>query len=242
MSSPGLASASAPPVSPPLPAAVLWDMDGTLVDTEGYWMDAETALVESFGGTWTHEQALTLVGSGLDRSGESLQDAGVRMAVPDIVAHLTRVVSERLATDGNPFRPGAVDLLRALRARGVRTALVTMSLRDMALTVAGQMGFDAFDLVVAGDDVTRPKPFPDPYLQACTTLGVDPADAVAIEDSPTGVRAAASAGVTTIGVPLMVPLDGAGADVLWPTLQGRTTDDLRAVHAARRTSRDEVSA
>ena len=162
MSSPGLASASAPPVSPPLPAAVLWDMDGTLVDTEGYWMDAETALVESFGGTWTHEQALTLVGSGLDRSGEILQDAGVRMAVPDIVAHLTRVVSERLATDGNPFRPGAVELLRALRAQGVRTALVTMSLRDMALTVAGQMGFDAFDLVVAGDDVTRPKPFPDP--------------------------------------------------------------------------------
>lgn len=140
MSSPGLASASAPPVSPPLPAAVLWDMDGTLVDTEGYWMDAETALVESFGGTWTHEQALTLVGSGLDRSGEILQDAGVRMAVPDIVAHLTRVVSERLATDGNPFRPGAVELLRALRAQGVRTALVTMSLRDMALTVAGQMG------------------------------------------------------------------------------------------------------
>ncbi|MBN9177309.1 MAG: HAD family phosphatase [Microbacterium sp.] len=217
-------------------------MDGTLVDTEGYWMDAETALVESFGGTWTHEQALTLVGSGLDRSGEILQDAGVRMAVPDIVAHLTRVVAARLSTEGNPFRPGAVELLQDLRAAGVRTALVTMSLRDMALTVAGQMGFDAFDLVVAGDDVTRPKPFPDPYLQACTALGVDPDDAVAIEDSPTGVRAAAAAGVTTIGVPLMVPLDGAGAHVLWPTLAGRTTDDLSAAHAARRTSRHEVHA
>ena len=142
MSSPGLASASAPPVSPPLPAAVLWDMDGTLVDTEGYWMDAETALVESFGGSWTHEQALTLVGSGLDRSGEILQDAGVRMTVPDIVAHLTRVVSERLATDGNPFRPGAVELLRALRAQGVRTALVTMSLRDMALIRQTALEFD----------------------------------------------------------------------------------------------------
>ena len=98
MSSPGLASASAPPVSPALPAAVLWDMDGTLVDTEGYWMDAETALVESFGGTWSHEQALTLVGSGLDRSGEILQDAGVRMPVPEIIAHLTRVVADRLAS------------------------------------------------------------------------------------------------------------------------------------------------
>ena len=109
------------------------------------------------------------------------------------------------------------------------------------LAMFDDIRFD-LNLVVAGDDVTRPKPFPDPYLQACTTLGVDPVDAVAIEDSPTGVRAAASAGVTTIGVPLMVPLDGVGAHVLWPTLEGRTTDDLRAVHAARRTNRDEVSA
>lgn len=217
-----------------LPAAVLWDMDGTLVDTEHFWMDAETALVESFGGSWSHEQALTLVGSGLDRSAEILQDAGVRMSVRDIVDHLTATVQDRLATEGNPFRPGAVALLQGLRRAGVPTALVTMSLRSMATTVADQMGFDAFDLVVAGDDVTRPKPFPDPYLQACAALGVDPDDALAIEDSPTGVRAATAAGVTTIGVPLMVPLDGTGAHALWATLEDRTLDDLIRAHEARR--------
>ncbi|RLK49254.1 HAD family hydrolase [Microbacterium telephonicum] len=220
-----------------LPAAVLWDMDGTLVDTEGYWMAAETALVESFGGTWTHEQALTLVGSGLERSAEILQEAGVRMSVTDIVDHLSDAVSRTLAEQGNPFRPGARELLAQLKEAGVRTALVTMSLRSMADTVAGQMGFDAFDLVVAGDEVTRPKPFPDPYLQACAQLDVDPADAVALEDSPTGVRAAVAAGVATVGIPLMVSLTGAGADAVWPTLEGRTPADLAEFHAAHRAAR-----
>ncbi|MCT9820172.1 HAD family phosphatase [Microbacterium sp. W1N] len=216
------------------PAAVLWDMDGTLVDTEGYWMAAETALVERHGGTWTHEQALTLVGSGLERSAEILQEAGVRMSVTDIIDHLTAEVSRRLAEEGNPFRPGARELLAELKDAGIPTALVTMSLRSMAETVAGQMGFDAFDVVVAGDDVTRPKPFPDPYLQACALLGVDAADTVALEDSPTGVRAAVAAGATTVGIPLMVSLTGAGATGIWESLQGRTLQDLADIHAAHR--------
>jgi len=110
---------------------------------------------------------------------------------------------------------------------------VTMSLRRMADVVAAQMPFDAFEVVVAGDEVARPKPFPDPYLQACAALGVDPSAAAAIEDSPTGVRAAVAAGVTTIGVPLMVSLEGAGAHALWPTLEGRTPEDLAGVAAGR---------
>lgn len=219
---------------PAPPAAVLWDMDGTLVDTEPYWMEAETALVESFGGTWTHEQALTLVGQGLETSGAILQEAGVRMSVRDIVDHLTAEVTRMLAERGNPLRPGAADLLSALRSAGVRCALVTMSLRSMAEQVVAPFG-DTFELIVAGDDVTRPKPYPDAYLQACRALGVDPSEVVAIEDSPTGVRAAVAAGVTTIGVPLMVSLVGAGAHTLWSTLAERTPDDIAAVYAAHRT-------
>ncbi len=142
-------------------------MDGTLVDTEPYWMDAETDLVESFGGTWTHEQALQLVGNGLIDSAVILQGAGVRMGAQEIVDELTERVRVRLQQDGVPFRPpGAKELLRALRSEGVPTALVTMSLRRMAEDIVSLIGFEAFDVIVGGDDVERPKPFPDPYLQA----------------------------------------------------------------------------
>ncbi len=201
-------------------------MDGTLVDTEPYWMAAETSLVESFGGTWTHEDALQLVGSGLIDSAIILQNAGVAMEPEAIVSHLTDVVQEALRTQGVPFRPGARELLAALREAEIPTGLVTMSLRRMALNVVDLIDFEAFDIVVAGDDVDNPKPHPEPYLQAAALLDVDIADVVVIEDSPTGVRAGLASGALTIGVPHIVSLEGLGAHELWPTLAGRGVSDL----------------
>lgn len=209
-------------------------MDGTLVDTEPYWMAAETPLVESFGGTWSHEQALGLVGLGLEDSARIFQSAGVRMGVRDIIDHLTDDVMGRLSTSGVPFRPGARELLADLRAAGIKTGLVTMSMRRMADTVVDLIDFDAFDVVIAGDDATRPKPYPDPYLQACDGLGVTPGEVVAIEDSPNGLRSAVASGAAVIGVPLMVSIDGAGAHAVWPTLSGRTAADVASFHAAHR--------
>ncbi|MDT3331521.1 MULTISPECIES: HAD family hydrolase [Microbacterium] len=210
----------------PLPAAVLWDMDGTLVDTEPYWMAAETPLVERFGGTWTHDDGLGMVGLGLEDAARILQGAGVRMEVDEIVAHLTEEVMRQLREEGVPFRPGARELLRDLRDAGIPTALVTMSMSRMARVITDLIDFDAFDVVIGGDDVARPKPHPDPYLQACEALGVDPADTVAFEDSITGTRSAIAAGTATVGIPHMVPLDEVGAHVLWPTLEGRTVADV----------------
>jgi HAD superfamily hydrolase (TIGR01509 family) len=217
-----------------VPAAVLWDMDGTLVDTEPYWMAAETPLVESFGGTWSHEQALQLVGLALDETARIFQAHGVRMDADAIVHRLTDDVLAGLARDGVPFRPGARALLRSLRDAGVKTALVTMSMRRMARSIVDLIDFDAFDVIVAGDDVTRPKPYPDPYLQACAQLGVEPADAVALEDSPNGLRSAVASGAVTIGVPHMVSLTGVGAHVLWPTLDGRGVADVAQAYASHR--------
>jgi HAD superfamily hydrolase (TIGR01509 family) len=213
------------------PSAVLWDMDGTLVDTEPYWMHAETLLVESYGGTWTHEDALQLVGNGLIDSAIVLRRYGVDMDPQAIVDHLTDGVAQRLRIDGVPIRPGARELLADLRAAGIPTALVTMSMRRMALDVVGLIDFTAFDLVVAGDDVQRPKPFPDAYLRAADLLSVDIADAVVIEDSPTGLAAGRTAGAVTLGVPHIVSLDDAGAHELWPSLAGRTTADIIDLHA-----------
>lgn len=214
-----------------LPAAVLWDMDGTLVDTENYWMAAETVLVESFGGAWSHEQSLQLVGSGLEDAARVFQGAGVRLTVAEIIDTLTDEVRRQLRADGVPFRPGARELLLACREAGVPTALVTMSMRRMADDIVSLIDFDAFDVVLGGDDVTRPKPFPDPYLTGCERLGVPPEAAVAIEDSPTGLRSAMAAGIPSIGVTNIVSLVGVGADAIWDTLSGRTLDDLAAVIA-----------
>ncbi len=201
-------------------------MDGTLVDTEPYWMAAETTLVESFGGTWTHEDALQLVGNGLIDSAIILQNAGVDMEAEAIVSLLTDSVQEALRTQGVPFRPGARELLTDLKAAGIPTALVTMSLRRMALGVVELIDFDAFELVVAGDDVENPKPHPEPYLQAAALLDVDITDTIVIEDSPTGLRAGIASGAVTLGVPHIVSLDDAGAHELWPTLEGRSAADL----------------
>ncbi len=221
-------------VTSSLPAAVLWDMDGTIVDTEPYWMASEVELVERFGGTWTHEQALGMVGLGLHDAAVILQGAGVDLTAEQIIEFLTGRVMTLLRERGNPFRPGARELLRELRENGVKTALVTMSLRKMTEIVIGQIPFEAFDVVIAGDDATRPKPHPDPYLQAADALGVDIAETVAIEDSPNGLRSALASGAVTVGVPHMVPLDGLGAHAVWSSLDGVTASDIATLAHANR--------
>lgn len=204
-------------------------MDGTIVDTEPYWMDAETQLVHEHGGTWSHEQALTLVGQGLWHSARVLQSRGVAMGEDDIIQNLTDRVVARVNRDGLPWRPGARELLLELHERGIPTALVTMSIRKLAVVVSDAIDFDAFRFIVAGDDVEHAKPHPAAYLRAAELLGIDPADCVAIEDSLPGVAAAVASGAATIGVPVHVPLLNDGRFTLWPTLAGRTIEDLADV-------------
>lgn len=213
-------------MSHPAPAAVLWDMDGTLVDTEPYWMAAEGPLVESHGGTWSHEQALDMVGLALEDGAARLQRAGVHMPIPAIVDHLTDSVMTSLAEQGLPFRPGARELLRAQAAAGIPAALVTMSMQRMAETVVGLLEGEPFAYVQGGDRVTRPKPYPDPYRQAAEALGVDVNRTVAIEDSPNGIRSAVAAGCAVLGVTNIVSLEGTGAHRVVASLDGVTPDTL----------------
>jgi len=217
--------------APALPAGVFWDMDGTLVDTEPYWLTAETALVESYGGTWSTEDGLQLVGSSMERSALILQSRGVTLGLDEIVGLLTDRVLEQIRV-AVPWRPGARELLSALREAGVPTALVTMSIGRMAEHVAGVLGFTGFDAVVSGDQVSSGKPDPECYLLAADLLGVDPASSVAIEDSEYGVAAAVAAGMATIAVPLHVPLPASPAYTLWGSLDGRTPADLADVLGA----------
>nr|WP_272898163.1 HAD family phosphatase [Agromyces seonyuensis] len=204
----------------------MWDMDGTLVDTEPYWIRAETELIESYGGTWTHEDALEMVGKGLWDSAAIIQAKGVELSADEIVHRLTSEVRTQIEQYGAPWRPGALELLRAAREAGIRAALVTMSIRSMAQDVVDAAGFDAFDLLVTGDEVAEPKPHPAAYLKAADELGVDIADCIAIEDSVTGVTSAHRAGAIVIGVPNVVSLHDAPTDVLLPSLTEIDVDGL----------------
>lgn len=209
-------------------------MDGTLVDTERYWMAAEEELVESFGGRWTHEDALGLVGSGLWEAARVFQAAGVDLDADTIVQRLTRRVKEQLVEHGVPWRPGARELLEALREASVPTALVTMSIRTMADDVVNAIPFHAFDAIVTGDSVEHAKPHPEPYLAAADALGVDVRDCVAIEDSPAGLTSAWSAGAVAVGVPNLLSLDEAPAHVLWSTLADKSVTDVAELLAVRK--------
>ncbi len=207
-------------------------MDGTLVDTEPYWISAETDLIHEFGGDWTHDEAMQLVGQGLWHSARIIQGKGVTLTEDEIVHRLTDRVIEQLVEKGIPWRPGALELLTELRESGVKTALVTMSIHRMAHHVADRLGFVGFDVVVSGDDVEHAKPHPAPYLLGAELLGVAITDCVAIEDSTAGVASAAASGATTIGVPFLLSLEDSGAHHLWPTLAERTLADLAEAHAA----------
>ena len=213
-----------------LPAAVLWDMDGTIVDTEPYWMSAETALVESFGGTWTRDDAFTLVGAGLGHSASVLQGRGVDLSEDEIIERLTTRVLEHIEV-AVPWRPGALELLIGLKQAGVRTALVTMSIRRMADRIAAALPSAAvFDQVVAGDEVEHAKPHPAPYLRAAELLGVEPGECVAIEDSTPGLASAVASGAVAIGVPLHATLEEGLGYTIWPTLDGKTVDDIASLY------------
>ena len=212
-----------------MPAAVLWDMDGTIIDSEPYWMVAETALVQSWGGVWSHELGLSLVGMGLHSSAKVLQNHGVNLPSLEIIDILTASVMEQVRRDV-PWRPGARELLIELRELGVPTALVTMSFRSLANLVVESLGFAAFDVVVTGDDVALPKPHPEAYLRAATLLGVRIEQCVAIEDSLPGVASAVASGALTISVPHVVAVPPADTHTTWLTLSGRSALDISAVY------------
>jgi HAD superfamily hydrolase (TIGR01509 family) len=175
-------------------------MDGTLIDSEPYWIAEEFALVGEFGGTWSEAQAAALVGSDLLVSGRILRDAGVALPPEAIVERLLDGVIRRIQ-ERIPWRPGARELLASVAAAGLPSVLVTMSYRRFAEVVVASLPPGSFRAVVAGDDVARGKPYPDPYLQAADAVHVAPARAVALEDSPTGVASALAAGVPTVAIP-----------------------------------------
>lgn len=206
-------------------AAVLWDMDGTLIDSEPVWIESQIRLVAEFGGTWSHADGLTLVGTDMVVTADALQAVGVQLPADEIILRLTREVTDSLGRGVN-WRPGAFELVAALRDASVPQAIVTTSPLFMTRVVADALPEGAIRTIVAGEDVRRGKPDPEPYLAAARTLGVLPEACVAVEDSPTGLAAAIAAGTHAIGVPHDAVLDHPGRWTRLDTLSGVTVEDL----------------
>ncbi|GAA0395060.1 HAD family hydrolase [Micromonospora gifhornensis] len=189
------------------PAAVLFDMDGTLVDSERLWDVALAELAETYGGRLSAEARRAIVGTGMADSMRILHDdLGQPHRDPVASAEwINRRILELFRT-GLQWRPGALALLAAVRAAQVPTALVTSSGRALVEIALDTLGRDSFDVVVCGDEVEATKPHPEPYLTAARLLGVPIDRCVAIEDSATGVASAVAAGAAVLAVPAEVPI------------------------------------
>lgn len=206
--------------------AVLWDMDGTLVDTEPYWIDTEYAMARKYGGTWSREHALRLVGNDLIESGRYIKKVMELDHSPEeIVEELLDGVVERVRRTV-PWRPGAVELLAALNDAGVRCGLVTMSYERFVAPILEHLPAETFRVVVTGDQVDRGKPHPEPYLTAAAALGAAPQRCVAIEDSNTGAKSAEAAGCVVLVVENHVPVLPGPRRIFRPSLAGVTVEEL----------------
>jgi HAD superfamily hydrolase (TIGR01509 family) len=206
---------------------VLFDMDGTLVDSEKVWDVALNELAERAGGRLSVAARQAIIGSNMRETMRILRDdldQPDRPEAPD-VAWLNQRVYE-LFTRGLVWRPGALELLRAVRAAGIPTALVTSSGRRLVEVALDTLGRENFDVVVCGDEVRMPKPDPEPYRTAAELLGVRIEDCVAIEDSPTGVASALASGAAVLAVPAELELPETDGVHLLSTLEGVDPDYL----------------
>jgi HAD superfamily hydrolase (TIGR01509 family) len=215
------------------PAAVLWDMDGLLVDTEPVWTVAEEELADHLGGVFTPELKAAIVGTRLEVAVPTIlrwYDAPAdARAVADTSAWLLgRMVA--LYAQGVSVLPGVTALLDALREAGTPVALVSSSYRVLVDAVLAT-GVGPFDVTVAGDEVSVGKPHPEPYLAAAAALGVDPRACVVLEDSPSGVASGEAAGCAVVAVPSVPGVSFAPAPrrLVVPSLESVTVDALLAL-------------
>ncbi len=220
--------------------AVLFDMDGTLVETEQYWGQAMFELAASLGGRMSESARAATVGSSMRRSMSILHaDLGLERTEEELLAD-GRWVEDRTAqllASGISWCPGARELLTEVRDAGLRTALVTTTPRRLAdivlSTIRADLDGDPFDVTVCGDEVPARKPDPAPYRQAMAALGVEPESCVVVEDSESGVAAGLAAGVAVLAVPTVQEIQPAAGLTLRGGLVGVDVQVLADVLAAR---------
>ena len=209
-------------------SAVLFDMDGLLVDSEPQWFSAEARTVAQLGGQWGADEAADLLGSNLEAAANyMIAHTSTTLATAAVMQMLLDNATTELAR-GVQFRPGALALVDALVDVGIPVALVTSSVRTHVEVVLEHLATDPFHFHVTADDVTRLKPHPEPYLTAVDRLGLAANSVVVLEDSPTGVAAAEAAGCHTVAIPSLVPIPAAPGRTV---IESLTAVDLNMLEA-----------
>jgi HAD superfamily hydrolase (TIGR01509 family) len=214
----------------PGPRAVLLDLDGTLVDTEGIWWAAETEVFADLGHVLDEAHRAIVVGGPMARSvGHLIEVTGTTATLAELTVSInTRF--EELIVRGAPLMPGARRLLTELSAHGIPTALVSASHRRTIDAMLRSLGPEHFAFTVAGDEVARTKPHPDPYLTAAARLGAAPAACVVVEDTLTGVASAEAAGCRVVAVPSVVPIEPAPGRTVVRSLEDLSVPFLRSLN------------
>jgi len=206
-------------------------MDGLLVDTEPLWFETEAEVMARLGAPWTKLDQEQLLGGSMDNTVGYLLARATRPAPPaDVARWMTEGMLRRVAEGRVMVRPGARELLAEVAAAGVPHALVTGSQRPFTEAVLASTGF-RFPVTVTGDDVTRTKPDPEPYLLAAKLLDADPEQCVALEDSPNGVASATAAGCHVVAVPTLVPVPPAPRRLIAQSLSRVGLETLRDLAA-----------
>lgn len=210
--------------------AVLWDMDGTLIDSEPLWIEQERQLMESIGAKWTSEDAIYCVGGPMARV-----DAYMRSKLPTAVLdkfaplaltnQLLQRMEDRLSHD-IPFTPGAFELVNEMKSANLPLALVSASSRPLMNAALKSIGSQLFDITISDNDVERSKPDPEGYVKAAASLDVDISRSLIIEDSITGMTAAIASGAFVLGLPHVAELPHGPKVIHHPTLENLTMRDL----------------
>jgi HAD superfamily hydrolase (TIGR01509 family) len=212
-------------------AGVLFDMDGTLVDTEPLWNEAERTLMADFNTPWTEEDNKVCIGGPADRvtnyMADKVRDTGQTRPDPTMfMAGFFSFMIEKLTNEPLNVQEGALDLLQEVSDSGLPTALVSTSPRMLMDAVLTNMGQHWFDFTLSGDEVERPKPDPLPYQQASATLGVDPGWCIAIEDSPPGAQAARASGAFVVALTHSADFETTARQRAIPSLAGLSLAQL----------------
>ena len=182
------------------PAAILFDHDGTLVDTEPLWENAKQRIAAEFGVPWTSEDTLAVLGYSIQKTLERLQEVGVDLSLPEIEEKLVSYMTEEFENATYDFLPGIRPLLDEIHEAGIPMGIVTNATTAVAERTT-QLTPGYFSVLIGDQQTTHPKPDPEPYLLGAKALGVRPADCIAVEDSPSGTRSAQAAGMKVIIVP-----------------------------------------